>query len=53
MISTKSHRSTVFLCHSHRDHDFVLRLANDLVDNGVEVWLDVWEMTVGDSLSRK
>ena len=40
----------VFLCHSTKDKDFVRRLANDLERLQVSVWLDQWELEVGDSL---
>jgi TIR domain len=40
----------VFLSHNHGDKEFVRRLATDLRDAGVPVWLDEWELRVGDSL---
>jgi len=43
----------VFLCHSIDDHVLVLRLGKDLRSNGVDVWLDEWEIKPGDSLRRK
>jgi hypothetical protein len=43
----------VFLSHNHGDKAFVRRLANDLRDRGVKVWLDEWEMRVGDSLVER
>lgn len=40
----------VFISYSHQDKDFVDRLAADLVRNRTHVWLDRWELNVGDSL---
>ena len=43
----------VFLSHSSKDKDQVVRLATDLREAGVAVWLDEWEISVGDSISQK
>jgi hypothetical protein len=43
----------VFLSHSSSDKDAVRRLAEDLKRAGVDVWLDVAEIKVGDWISRK
>jgi ssDNA-binding Zn-finger/Zn-ribbon topoisomerase 1 len=43
----------VFLSYSHHDKEFVTKLAEDLRDRGVVPWLDEWEMSPGDSLSRR
>ena len=40
----------LFLCHSHKDKPFVRRLARDLSELGVDVWMDEWELSPGDSL---
>lgn len=40
----------VFLSHSSKDKAFVLRLAADLAMRRIPVWLDSWEMSLGDSL---
>ncbi len=45
--------SSVFLSHTSADKPFVRRLADDLRDAGVRVWLDEAEIQVGDSLLRK
>jgi hypothetical protein len=42
--------ASVFLCHSTRDKKFVERLADDLRRFGLSVWLDKWEIKVGDSI---
>lgn len=49
MNEKKNH---LFLCHSSRDKVFVKKLANDLESMHVKVWLDDWELGVGDSLHR-
>jgi len=44
----------VFLSHASEDKDrFVLDFARQLRENGVDVWLDQWEMKPGDSLVKK
>ncbi len=40
----------VFLCHSHKDKEFVRQIAHDLLRLSVRVWFDEWELTSGDSL---
>lgn len=44
----------VFLSHASEDKDrFVLNFARTLRENGVDAWLDQWEMKPGDSLVEK
>lgn len=43
----------LFLSHSTNNKVFVKQLANDLRELGVEVHLDVWEKTAGESLFQK
>jgi hypothetical protein len=43
----------VFLSHSSLDKAFVRRLAVDVRAKGIPVWLDQWELKIGDSLSGK
>lgn len=40
----------VFFCYSHQDKDFVDRLAKQLVLRRAWVWVDRWELNVGDSI---
>jgi len=46
-------RRTAFISYSHKDSSFVDRLVEDLVANGVGVWLDRWEIKVGDSINER
>ena len=43
----------VFISYSHQDKDFVDKLAIQLVQKNVHVWVDRWELSVGDSLVDK
>ena len=44
----------VFISHASEDKDrFVIGFATKLRENGVDVWLDKWEMLPGDSLVDK
>jgi hypothetical protein len=42
-----------FLSHSSKDKPFIRMLEGDIKASGVDVWIDVVEMLVGDSLIRK
>lgn len=39
----------VFISYSHQDADFAHQLAGQLVLHKAYVWLDKWELHVGDS----
>jgi hypothetical protein len=44
----------VFLSHASEDKDrFVLKFAEKLIAKGVDIWLDKWEMSPGDSTIDK
>lgn len=43
----------IFISYSHKDKEFVDKLAIQLVRHNVNVWLDRWELSVGDSLIEK
>lgn len=43
----------IFISYSHKDKEFVDRLATQLVRRNVNVWLDRWELSVGDSLVER
>jgi hypothetical protein len=42
-----------FVSYSHQDRSFVDKLAAHLVKNRARVWVDRWELNVGDSLITK
>ena len=43
----------VFLCHSTKDKKQVRRLVRDLEAQGIDVWLDQYEVAVGDTIVEK
>src|SRR5690348_13494053 len=43
---------SIFISHSGRDADAALRLAEDLKRAGLDVWLDAWEIGVGDRITQ-
>lgn len=43
----------VFLSHSSRNRKRVRALAYDLTSIGLDVWLDEWEIKIGDSITQK
>ncbi len=47
-------RERVFISHASEDKErFVLKFSEYLLKNGIDVWLDKWEMLPGDSLVDK
>jgi len=42
-----------FVSYSHSDKEFAHHLAKDLIDSGIDIWIDKWEMLPGDSLIQK
>jgi hypothetical protein len=43
----------IFISYSHNDSNFAIRLASDLVEQKTSVWIDKWEMQVGDSIINR
>lgn len=43
----------LFISHSSEDKPFVRMLAADLVAKGHDVWLDEWEIKIGESIPLK
>jgi hypothetical protein len=43
----------IFISYSHEDRIFIDRLAAQLVAHKAKVWLDRWELHVGDSLIKR
>lgn len=47
-------KNQVFISHASEDKErFVIKFASYLLNKGIEVWLDKWEMLPGDSLVDK
>jgi len=44
---------SIVISYSHEDSDFVDELGANLFKNRVPVWIDRWELRVGDSLIRR
>jgi TIR domain len=44
-------RPHLFLSHSSKDKEWVHALARDLSVCEIDVWLDEWELVVGDKLA--
>ncbi len=42
-----------FISHSYKDHDFVYELSEKLKIDGIDVWVDEWELKAGDSIVQK
>jgi hypothetical protein len=43
----------IFISYSSKDKEFVNKLSYDLLSSGLPVWLDSWEIQLGDSLYDK
>lgn len=43
----------VFISYSHENKEFVDQLAMQLVQHNVNIWLDRWELSIGDSIIDK
>ncbi len=44
---------SVFLSYSHMDREVADRIAHDLTNEAIGVWLDEWEILVGDSITQR
>ncbi len=42
----------IFICYAREDTDFVLKLAANLKDRGVPIWLDQWDIPPGARWNR-
>ena len=49
-IETRRRHPQVMLIHSHEDEAFAQRLAADMREKGIQVWLDANELKAGHSL---
>jgi len=43
----------VFISYASEDRDFAKNLANDLIKEGLDIWIYEWEIKVGDSITEK
>lgn len=43
----------IFISYSHQDASFVNTLVNNLIAAKHHVWMDRWELSLGDSLTQK
>lgn len=43
----------IFISYSHEDKSFVDKFATQLVQNNIIVWMDRWELNIGDSIIDK
>lgn len=53
MATSEPDRPVVFCSHSSKDNPVVARFAGRLRADGIDAWLDVWEMSAGDNLVTK
>ena len=53
VVRLRHSKARVFLAHSSKDKPFVEKLASALLKSGVLVWLDKWEILVGDPIVDK
>jgi hypothetical protein len=49
----KSKPRQVFVSHAQADRKVALQVANALRDVGLRVWVDTWELQVGDSITQR
>jgi hypothetical protein len=47
------HVSEIFVSHSSIDKHFVRKVAVDMLQEGLPIWLDEWELDIGDSLIER
>jgi len=46
-------KKKAFLSYSHEDKDFAETIANKLIESGIDVWWDEWDISAGDSIIQK
>ena len=52
-MKTEPQMKRAFLSHSSSDANVVEKVAREFITNGIEVWLDKWEIRAGDSIIEK
>ncbi len=51
---SQSKQPKVFISHASEDKErFVLKFAEKLIENGIDAWIDKWEIQIGDNLIKK
>jgi TIR domain len=50
---SEKREARVYLAHAHEDKAIVEPIARGLMQRGIDVWYDTWEIGYGDSLRRK
>ena len=43
----------IFICHNSKDHDFVFKLISKMKKEQIVIWIDDWEIDIGDSIIEK
>ena len=49
----KNNEEYCFLSYNNKDKVWVEKLAEDLIQNGIKIWYDKWEIYPGDSIPKK
>lgn len=50
LIKPQKKDNLIFLSHAHSDTKFVTCIANDLTENGFNVWLDIFSIPLGSNI---
>ncbi len=52
-MNSNKHKYDIFVSYSSKDKEAVHQLAGDLSSAGLKVWIDEWEIRVGDPITQK
>ncbi len=52
-VMERKQRTKIFISYSHSDQDFACKLASAIDSESIDVWIDLEEILVGDSLIAK
>jgi len=52
-VQWRSSRLAIFISYAHSDAQFAEKLARQLVQHNAHVWIDRWEINVGESLIQR
>lgn len=50
---SKKRKPALFISHSSKDKAAITKFARQLNRLGIDVWLDDWELEVGDNLNKR